>query len=194
MTVYSPPCPSCESCQNCEANGTWPIAQLVWDWGHYNNNDMEESKTEDVDASPVVVEQEYAATSAQLWSAITDRDEMQHWYFEEIETFEPVVGFKTQFNIVLPEREFLHQWEVTEVIPGERIAYTWQYEQYDGLATVTFDVAPLDPDNPTAGSKLTLTCAGVETFTADIPEFERASCEDGWDYFLTESLKDYLDG
>ena len=52
---------------------------------------------------------------------------MRKWYFENIPSFKPEVGFKTQFNVQSQHRNFLHIWKVTEVVPKKMITYNWKY-------------------------------------------------------------------
>ena len=42
-------------------------------------------------------------------------------------------------------------------------------------------------------SLLRLTNEGLETFPRDIPEFSRESCKAGWEYFIQQNLKAYLE-
>ena len=64
---------------------------------------------------PIVVEQTFNASIETVWNAITDIDQMRQWYFENIPSFEPKVGFETQFNVQCQGRDFLHMWKVTEL-------------------------------------------------------------------------------
>ncbi len=138
---------------------------------------------------PVVVEQEFDSSVEQLWNAITDRNQMVQWYFEQIVDFQPEVGFKTQFAVAFEDHQYLHEWEVTEVVPGSRISYSWKYKGIEGEGAVTWDLSQTG-----AGSALRLTNTGLETFPQDDPAFTRESCENGWRYFINERLRSFLDG
>ncbi len=138
---------------------------------------------------PIIVEQSYNVSPSKLWQAITVRDEMVEWFFQEIPDFKPEVGFKTQFNINNGERDFLHLWTITEAVPEQKLVYDWRYQGMPGIGKVTFEISP-DGD----GSRLTLTNEGLESFPKDVPEFSAESCVAGWEYFLQGNLKDYLDG
>ncbi len=74
------------------------------------------------------------------------------------------------------EREFWHLWKVTEVVPGQKIAYHWDYDGYPGHSWVTWELTPTK-----AGTQRTLTHSGVETFPGDVPEFSRQACQGGVD-------------
>lgn len=48
---------------------------------------------------------------------------MRQWFFENIESFKPEVGFETQFNVQAESRNFLHMWKIIEVVPMKKIVY-----------------------------------------------------------------------
>lgn len=136
---------------------------------------------------PIVVKQIFYSPIEIVWEAITELEKMHQWYFENIPSFKPEVGFKTQFNIQSGERNFLHKWLVLEVIPNKLIKYNWKYEAYPGDSNVTFEL--FDENDYT---KLILTVDILEDFPEDIPEFKRESCIGGWEYFIKDRLKNYL--
>ncbi len=137
---------------------------------------------------PIVVTQTYPASAAEVWNAITRLDEMRQWFFDNIPEFKAETGFETKFNVKTPEREFMHLWKLTEVEPLKKITYRWRYENYPGEGHVTFDLT--DQGRETL---LTLTSTGMETFPAEIPEFTRESCLNGWKYFIEGRLKEYME-
>ncbi|MBD3276108.1 MAG: SRPBCC domain-containing protein [Candidatus Marinimicrobia bacterium] len=136
---------------------------------------------------PVVVEQSYDVSRDELWKAITQVDEMRQWFFDNIPEFEPVEGFETRFVVETENRTFPHLWKLTEVVPGEKITYDWRYEGYPGRALVTFELR--EDGN---SMKLIVTYDGIESFPDDIPEFTRESCKGGWEYFIQQSLQEFL--
>lgn len=140
-----------------------------------------------MDTSPIIVEANFTCTAQKLWESITNREEMIAWFFENIPEFEARVGFSTQFVVNAGERDFTHNWKITEVVPGKKIVYDWSYTEYQGTGKVTFEISELE-----SGSHLKLTNEGLHTFPADIPEFQRESCQGGWNYFIGERLTDYL--
>lgn len=139
-------------------------------------------------AKPIVVEQAFDVPVEKLWGAITDRDQMVRWYFEQIDNFEPVVGHKTEFTVSFEDRDYVHLWEVTEAAPNSRISYSWKHKGIVGDAAVTWELS-----EQATGSALRLTCKGIETFPQDDPAFTRDNCENGWRYFINERLKSFLD-
>ena len=142
-----------------------------------------------MNTDPIDVSETFNMPIAVVWKAITDQDQMCQWFFESMTDFEPEVGFETLFNVESEGRNYPHQWKVTEVVPQRRIAYDWRYEGYAGNSSVTWELSATP-----GGTKLKLTHQGHETFPRDNPIFSRESGEAGWDYFLRESLKAFLEG
>lgn len=138
---------------------------------------------------PIVIEQSYVSEIGKVWNALTQVDQMVAWFFDNIPAFEAVKGFQTQFAVQVEDRTFTHCWEVTEVVPGKSITYTWRYQEYPGDATVTFDLKE-EGENKT---HLKLSLVVLKDFPEAIPEFARDSCIGGWQYFLGENLKAYLE-
>ncbi len=132
---------------------------------------------------PVVVEQRIPGPPERVWDALTVRDIMIQWYFDNIPAFDPVVGFETSFPVVSGDRTFTHLWRVTDVVTGRQIAYNWKYAEYPGDSYVQFDVEP--GDNETI---VRITVTVTQDFPDTIPEFKRESCIAGWEYFIGERL------
>ena len=137
--------------------------------------------------SPIVVEQRFNASPSKVWKAITEIHQMRQWFFENIEAFEPKVGFTTKFVVENEGRIFRHLWGITEVTPKKKICYNWKYEGYTGDSIVTFTLST--NNNYT---QLRLTHQVTADFPQDIPEFKRESCLDGWNYFIKKRLNEYL--
>ncbi len=137
---------------------------------------------------PVIVEQSFNTPIEVVWNAITEIDQMRQWYFENIPSFKPEVGFETQFNIKNEDRNFLHLWKVTDVVPLNRITYNWKYEGYPGDSYVGFELFKQH-----TLTKLRLTHQVQESFPEDIPEFSREMCIAGWTFFIQKSLKKFLE-
>ena len=137
---------------------------------------------------PIIVEQSFNTSVDAVWNAITEIDQMRKWYFESIPSFEPEVGFETQFKVKGPDRNFMHLWKVTEVVPLKKLAYNWKYESISGDSLVKFD---LFEENKM--TKLRLTHLVLEDFPDDIPEFKRESGLEGWTFFIKKNLKEFLE-
>jgi len=138
---------------------------------------------------PITVEENFTASVDQVWKAITDVKEMRLWFFDNIESFNPEVGFETQFLVQVEDRKYTHCWKVIELIPNKKITYTWRYEEYQGDASVTFELFEKQ-DQVT----LKLSLKVIEDFPSDIPEFTIESCQAGWNYFIGERLKEHMRG
>jgi len=138
--------------------------------------------------TPIIVDETFNFPVKRIWKAITDPTEMRQWFFNNIPSFEPYVGFETEFNVQSESRNFYHLWKLIEVIPNRKIKYRWCYKNIKGEGFVTFELFPVDKK-----TLLRVTNEGLETFPQDIPEFSRESCEAGWKYFITESLKAYIE-
>jgi uncharacterized protein YndB with AHSA1/START domain len=137
---------------------------------------------------PIVVEQTFNKSIDIVWDSITKINQMRQWYFENIPSFKPKVGFETQFNVQSQDRNFLHLWKVTEVVPKKLIAYNWKYDGYTGDSFVQFEL--FKEKNCT---RLKLTHHIKESFPEYIPEFRRASGIEGWTFFIKNSLKGFLE-
>lgn len=142
----------------------------------------------DGDAVPIVIEETFDAPIAEVWQAIVDSEQMRMWFFDTIADFEPEVGFETRFSVRVENREYVHLWAVTDVVPGRRINYRWRYGGYSGDSSVTWELS-----EAANGTKLTLTHEGIETFPQDNPVFSREAGEQGWGYFIHQSLRAFLE-
>lgn len=138
--------------------------------------------------SPIIVECRFNKSKEVVWKAITELNQMTQWFFENIPDFKAETGFKTKFNVKAPSRDFMHLWEILEVIDYEKIVYDWRYEGIEGIGKITFNITK--ENNQTV---LTLINEGLESFPQNkYPEFTEESCYGGWNYFLNERLADYL--
>ncbi len=142
----------------------------------------------DLKQLPVSVEQTFKTPIKDVWAAITQPALMKQWFFEQIESFVPVVGFSTQFNVNTGNRDFLHQWELLEVIPIQKIIYNWKYNGYAGESLVTFELNAQGDY-----TILKLTHENTKDYPSAIPEFSRDSCLGGWKYFINERLYKFLE-
>ncbi|HRN28000.1 MAG: SRPBCC domain-containing protein [Ignavibacteriaceae bacterium] len=137
---------------------------------------------------PIIIEQIFNSSVEAVWNSITEIEQMHKWYFENIPAFKPEIGFETQFNVQIEQRNFLHIWKVVEVQPMKLIKYSWEFEEYNGKSNTAFEI--LKENNQT---RLRLTVEVLKDFPDDIPEFKRESSSAGWEYFINGRLKDYLE-
>jgi uncharacterized protein YndB with AHSA1/START domain len=135
-----------------------------------------------------IIEQTYNSPIWIVWRAITSKDEMKKWYFD-LQEFIPEVGFEFQFWGGPDEkRQYLHLCKITEVIPGNKLAYSWRYDGFEGNSLVTFEL--FVEGNLT---KLKLTHEGLETFPSGNPDFAKENFAEGWNWIIGASLKEFLE-
>lgn len=140
-----------------------------------------------MDDKPVIVEQIFDKPAAAVWKAVTDKDEMKHWYFD-LEEFKPEKGFEFRFTGgPSKERQYLHICRITEVIPERKISYSWKYDGYEGMSIVTFE---LNPEGERTRLKLSHT--DLETFPENNPDFAKENFLAGWKEIIGTNLKEYL--
>ncbi len=135
----------------------------------------------------VIIEQTFNHPVHVVWNAISKCSEMRQWFFDNIPEFKPEVGFKTAFNVKAPSRDFLHCWEVVEVVSNQKLVVKWQFRDLEGAANVTMQIT--EADNKT---HFKLIDEILEPFDSSIPEFKRESSVEGWNYFIKGQLADYL--
>jgi len=130
--------------------------------------------------TPIAVERVLNASPRVVWNAITVRDQMIQWFFDNIPSFEPNVGFHTRFDVDSGERVFPHLWCILEAVPGKRIVYDWRYDGYNGVSRLTMSLQPEGSDQ----TRLRIVHETLEPFDNTIPEFQPESCRAGWNYFV----------
>lgn len=140
-----------------------------------------------VNEAPVQVSRIIQAPLDSIWKALTVHDEIIQWYFDNIPTFRPVVGFKTTLAVQSEDRTFIHLWEVTQVEPKQKISYRWTYKEYPGDSKVHFKL-----NKTNAVIKATVKTGVLKDFPDGIPEFKRESSKAGWNYFM-DRLKNYVE-
>ncbi len=137
--------------------------------------------------TPFTIERTYNAPIQKVWSAISDNNEMQKWYFK-LENFKPIVGFEFRFTGGPTEdRQYLHICMVTEVIEGKKLTYSWRYDGYEGISYVTFEL--FAKGNQT---HLKLTHAGLETFPINNKDFAPENFSAGWTHIIGTGLLEFL--
>lgn len=134
----------------------------------------------------LVIERTLDAPVALVWKALTDTDDIRHWYFD-IREFEPRAGFEFQFAVENKGFTYSHRCRVTEAIPNRRLAYTWRYEGYAGDSLVTFELFAEGKK-----TRLRLTHEGLENFPK-LPAFAKANFTAGWTQLVGSSLKTFVE-
>ncbi|HYL93246.1 MAG TPA: SRPBCC domain-containing protein [Alphaproteobacteria bacterium] len=134
-----------------------------------------------------MIERVFHAPVAAVWKAITDRDQMIQWFFPQIESFKPEVGFQTQFNVHYEGKDSLHIWKITEVVVSKKIVYSWKYGGHPGDSSLTFELFAEG-----GNTRLRLTHTGLETFIPKKnPHLARKNFLQGWTNF-SNALASFL--
>jgi uncharacterized protein YndB with AHSA1/START domain len=136
---------------------------------------------------PFVIERVLDAPVEKVWRAISDRDEMKKWYFD-LDAFRPEPGFTFQFaGQGRNGEEYIHLCEVKEVIPRQKLSYSWTYKGLEGYSLVTFELTP--DGNKT---KIKLTHTGLESFHQNGGDFAKESFAAGWTEIMGTQLPKHL--
>ena len=141
---------------------------------------------EHLQSDPIIVENTFPDTPGQLWRAITDPEEMKHWYFD-LPGFRPEPGYTFSFVGGTDEHQYVHLCEVKESIPNVKLSYTWKYEGYDGTSLVTFTIYPEQQQ-----TRLKLTHEGLDTFPESNPDLARSNFVAGWNEIIGTHLSEYF--
>lgn len=138
---------------------------------------------------PFVIERTFNAPVEKVWKAITDKDQMKHWYFD-LSGFKPEVGFEFQFKGTSEDGcDYVHSCKITEVVNGKKLAYSWRYDGYEGNSIVTWELFP--QGNKT---KLKLTHEGLETFAVNNNrDLDKENFVEGWGAIVGKSLKEFVE-
>jgi len=141
-----------------------------------------------MDNQPVIVEATYNQPKNEVWKALTNNDELKKWYFQ-LEDFKPEVGFKFQFTGGPDDGpQYLHLCQITQVVVEQKLAYTWRYDGFPGNSEITWELF-----DDSHGCRLRLTHTGLESFTKNGKDFSKESFNGGWNYFVNDALKNYLE-
>ena len=142
-----------------------------------------------MESEPIIVERTYNAPVEKVWKAITDRDQMQQWYFN-IAAFKPEPGFEFRFTGENKEGvKYLHLCRVIEVVPQQKLSYSWRYDGFEGNSLVTFELFK-EGDK----TRVRLTHKGLETFPDHNGDFAQKNFEEGWNAIIGTSLKNFTEG
>ena len=138
--------------------------------------------------SSFIIERVLNAPVSKVWKAITNKDDMKKWYFD-LSEFKPVVGFEFSFPGQGHKGEnYIHHCKITEVIKEKKLVYSWQYEGYQGISFVKFELFT-EGDN----TRIKLTHEGLETFPKNNADFATESFAGGWKELIGTSLKNFVE-
>ncbi|PIQ21496.1 MAG: ATPase [Cytophagales bacterium CG18_big_fil_WC_8_21_14_2_50_42_9] len=135
--------------------------------------------------TPLIKEFDYNVPIRKVWQALTNVNKMKEWYFPQLQKFEPIVGYKFQFDD--NSSEYQKEWVVTKVKDARTLAHSWAYKGYPGSSEVIFDL--FADENKT---RLSVTQTDLESFP-NHPHFQRERFEWGWDNLLGQNLRHLLE-
>ncbi|MFC6998974.1 SRPBCC family protein [Rufibacter roseus] len=138
--------------------------------------------------APIIIERTIQAPAGEVWAAISDRDKMKEWYFN-LREFKPEVGFEFEFEGGPDDRIYVHLCQVTEAVPGEKLAYSWRYQGYEGISFVTFELFA----EGKAHTKIRLTHTGLDTFPKSNPDLAKQNFVAGWNDIIGNLLPNFLE-
>ncbi len=136
----------------------------------------------------IMVEMVCFAPPENVWEAISKKENFSKWNME-MGDFKPEVGHEFKFILGPDDRKYTHLCKVLEVIPNEKLSYTWKYEGYDGDSTVTFQLFSVSEGKNT---RVRITHEGIDTFPQENPDFAKGNFKEGWTYTLAK-LKEYVE-
>ena len=136
---------------------------------------------------PLILEQEFNSPIELVWRAITEKELMEKWYFV-IDDFKLEVGNTFHFEGGNEDRRYTHICEIIEIIPLQKLKYSWKYKGHIGVSFVTFELFPIGKK-----IKLKLTHEGLDSFPKDNPDLIQENFVGGWKHLIQESLKEFLE-
>lgn len=138
---------------------------------------------------PFTIETFYNTSVENVWKAITNSKEMKQWYFD-VPGFRAELGYEFHFTSEPDEeRQYCHHCMVTEVKPLHKLAFTWQYNHYDFVTLVVFEL--FREANGT--TRLMLTHEGLAAYPESDPDFSMDSFKEGWTWIINTALKAYVE-
>lgn len=138
-------------------------------------------------SNPVTIHRILDASVERVWKALTDLEQMKQWYFE-LDAFEPQKGFQFSFyGQGTKGEQYLHECEVLEVLPLQKISYSWTYKGFEGYSVVSFEL-----ESAGEKTKITVTHSGLDSFPANNPDFAAENFNMGWTELIGKLLPDFL--
>lgn len=141
-----------------------------------------------METKPLIVNRTFSVPIHKVWTAITEKDQMKEWYFQ-LEEFKAEKGFKFRFSGGDENVQYLHECEVLECDPPNKLSYSWRYPEYEGYSVLTWELF----DEGGNKTRLRLRHEGLESFPQNNENFRVESFSAGWNYIINESLSAFLE-
>lgn len=140
-----------------------------------------------MNTQPVIVNRIFPVNPELLWCALTEKERLKEW-FVGLDEFRAEVGFRFSFSGGPSEdRQYLHLCAITQAIPNQLLAFSWEYDGYPGCTFVSFNLT-----RNGSGTLLTLSHTGLDTFPAENPDFAHENFSEGWNDIINISLNEYI--
>jgi uncharacterized protein YndB with AHSA1/START domain len=138
---------------------------------------------------PIEMEAPIDARPADVWSALTDPEQLRQWSFPGISAMEPRIGFEHEFMVQAEGRNILHRFAVRQAVPERRLVLRW------GYPTMTMHDSELTLDLLAEGdsTRVRLSQQYFQSQFDDDPLFTREAGLVGWTRFL-DGLKRHVEG
>jgi len=139
-----------------------------------------------MDEQKVVKERIIQASVADVWKAVTTAEEMSQWFFE-LDDFKAKLGYEFQLMGEKDGKKYPTSCKIIEVIPEEKMIFTWRYDDFPGEQLVSFELFNLGES-----CKFRVTHSGLENMLVDQDEFDIKDTIEGWE-IITKQLKQLIE-
>jgi len=136
---------------------------------------------------PVIKEILVNATATKVWKAITDKEDMKHWYFP-VEEFRTELGFEFTLYGEKDDRKYPIACRIISVELNKKLSYTWNYRDFPAETIVTFELF-----EEGSQTKVRLTHEGLEKIPEKYKDASKENHREGWNHIIGSSLKEYAE-
>lgn len=140
-----------------------------------------------MNTDPVIKEILVNAPAHKVWKALTDPVDMKNWYFP-VEVFIPEPGFAFTFYGEKDDRQYPISCVILEAIPGKKLSYTWNYDDFPGETIVTFSM-----EEEYGQTRVQLIHEGLENISGEHKDASKENHAQGWESIIGSSLKEYVE-
>ena len=136
----------------------------------------------------VDVKKELNAPVEKVWQALTDKAQMNKWYFDipdfELETHK-------EFNFYEPgdAQKYHHLCEILEIIAERKLKHTWTYPELSKDKSIV----KWELEEDSGKTLVKITHKGLENFKHLGTDFQKESFNNGWTEILGKNLKEFVE-